>query len=103
MRKQKLPRREHTNRRPAQLDIPTPTTPMETASRNQTAVQELSTGPCLPASWPKATSPAQLKSENVFFDGERVARKDFPGNSVFDYFSDHTEDMSQRPSEVCFR
>ncbi|HEY6349654.1 MAG TPA: hypothetical protein VI636_09615, partial [Candidatus Angelobacter sp.] len=30
-----------------------------------------------------------LKSEYVFFYGERVARKDFPGNSVFYYFSDH--------------
>jgi RHS repeat-associated protein len=30
-----------------------------------------------------------LKSEYVFFGGERVARKDFPGNSVSYYFSDH--------------
>src|SRR2546430_16819738 len=30
-----------------------------------------------------------LKSEYVFFDGERVARKDFPGNAVAYYFSDH--------------
>jgi hypothetical protein len=26
-----------------------------------------------------------LKSEYVFFDGERVARKDFPGNTVAYY------------------
>jgi RHS repeat-associated protein len=30
-----------------------------------------------------------LQSEYVFFDGERVARKDFPGNAVSYYFSDH--------------
>jgi hypothetical protein len=30
-----------------------------------------------------------LKSEYVFFDGERVARKDFPGAGVSYYFSDH--------------
>jgi RHS repeat-associated protein len=30
-----------------------------------------------------------LKSEYVFFDGERVARKDSPGNNVSYYFSDH--------------
>src|SRR5262249_45397875 len=30
-----------------------------------------------------------LKSEYVFFDGERVARKDFPSNAVSYYFSDH--------------
>jgi len=30
-----------------------------------------------------------LKSEYIFFDGERVARKDFPGNAVFYYLSDH--------------
>ena len=35
-----------------------------------------------------------LKSEYVFFDGERVARKDFPGNSVFYYFSDHLKTAS---------
>jgi len=28
-----------------------------------------------------------LKSEYVFFDGERVARKDFPGNTVSYYLS----------------
>jgi RHS repeat-associated protein len=30
-----------------------------------------------------------LQSEYVFFDGERVARKDFPGSAVSYYFSDH--------------
>jgi RHS repeat-associated protein len=35
-----------------------------------------------------------LKSEYVFFDGERVARKDFPGNSVAYYFSDHLKTAS---------
>jgi RHS repeat-associated protein len=30
-----------------------------------------------------------LQSEYVFFDGERMARKDFPGNAVSYYFSDH--------------
>jgi RHS repeat-associated protein len=30
-----------------------------------------------------------LQSEYVFFNGERVARKDFPGNAVSYYFSDH--------------
>ena len=30
-----------------------------------------------------------LKSEYIFFDGERVARKDFPGNAVSYYFTDH--------------
>ncbi len=35
-----------------------------------------------------------LKSEYVFFDGERVARKDFPGNTVAYYFSDHLKTAS---------
>src|SRR5436309_3709863 len=35
-----------------------------------------------------------LKSEYVFFAGERVARKDFPGNAVFYYFSDHLKTAS---------
>jgi RHS repeat-associated protein len=35
-----------------------------------------------------------LKSEYVFFDGERVARKDFPGNAVSYYFSDHLKTAS---------
>jgi len=35
-----------------------------------------------------------LKSEYVFFDGERVARRDFPGNNVFYYFSDHLKSTS---------
>src|SRR5262249_30552535 len=30
-----------------------------------------------------------LQSEYVFFDGERVARKDFPSNAVSYYFTDH--------------
>jgi RHS repeat-associated protein len=30
-----------------------------------------------------------LQSEYVFFDGERIARKDFPSNAVSYYFSDH--------------
>src|SRR5580765_7550092 len=30
-----------------------------------------------------------IKSEYIFFDGDRVARKDFPGNTVAYYFSDH--------------
>ena len=35
-----------------------------------------------------------LKSEYVFFKGERVARKDFPGNAVSYYFSDHLKTAS---------
>jgi RHS repeat-associated protein len=35
-----------------------------------------------------------LKSEYVFFDGERVARKDFPGNAVSHYLSDHLKTAS---------
>ena len=35
-----------------------------------------------------------LKSEYIFFDGERVARKDFPGNTVSYYFSDHLKTAS---------
>lgn len=35
-----------------------------------------------------------LKSEYIFFDGERVARKDFPGNTVAYYFSDHLKTAS---------
>jgi RHS repeat-associated protein len=35
-----------------------------------------------------------LKSEYVFFDGERVARKDFPGNAASYYFSDHLKTAS---------
>jgi len=35
-----------------------------------------------------------LKSEYVFFDGERVARRDFPGNTGSYYFSDHLKAAS---------
>src|SRR5205807_8605736 len=35
-----------------------------------------------------------LQSEYVFFDGERIARKDFPGNAVSYYFSDHLKTAS---------
>ncbi len=35
-----------------------------------------------------------LKSEYVFFAGERVARKDLPGNTVSYYFSDHLKTAS---------
>ena len=35
-----------------------------------------------------------LKSEYVFFDSERVARKDFPSNTVAYYFSDHLRTAS---------
>ncbi len=35
-----------------------------------------------------------LQSEYVFFGGERVARKDFPGNAVSYYFSDHLKTAS---------
>ncbi|HLJ26020.1 MAG TPA: RHS repeat-associated core domain-containing protein [Candidatus Angelobacter sp.] len=35
-----------------------------------------------------------LKSEYVFFDGERVARKDLPGSTVSYYFSDHLKTAS---------
>ena len=35
-----------------------------------------------------------LKSEYVFFGGERVARKDFPGTTVAYYFSDHLKTAS---------
>ena len=35
-----------------------------------------------------------LKSEYVFFDGSRVARKDFPGNTVTYYFSDNLKTAS---------
>jgi RHS repeat-associated protein len=34
------------------------------------------------------------KSEYVFFAGERIARKDFPGNAVSYYFSDHLKTAS---------
>ena len=35
-----------------------------------------------------------LKSEYIFFNGERMARKDFPGNAVSYYFSDHLKTAS---------
>jgi RHS repeat-associated protein len=35
-----------------------------------------------------------LTSEYVFFDGERVARRDFPSNAVSYYFSDHLKTAS---------
>src|SRR5438477_12053086 len=35
-----------------------------------------------------------LKSEYVFFNGERVARKDLPSNAVSYYFSDHLKTAS---------
>jgi len=35
-----------------------------------------------------------LQSEYVFFDGERVARKDFPSGAVSYYFSDHLKTAS---------
>ncbi|MGC2741860.1 MAG: RHS repeat-associated core domain-containing protein [Candidatus Angelobacter sp.] len=35
-----------------------------------------------------------LQSEYVFFDGERVARKDFPSNAISYYFSDHLKTAS---------
>jgi RHS repeat-associated protein len=35
-----------------------------------------------------------LQSEYLFFAGERVARKDFPGNAVSYYFSDHLKTAS---------
>jgi RHS repeat-associated protein len=35
-----------------------------------------------------------LQSEYVFFNGERVARKDFPSNAVSYYFSDHLKTAS---------
>src|SRR5579862_3584812 len=35
-----------------------------------------------------------LKSEYVFFDGERVARKDFPSGAMSYYFSDHLKTAS---------
>jgi RHS repeat-associated protein len=35
-----------------------------------------------------------LTSEYVFFNGERVARKDFPSNAVSYYFSDHLKTAS---------
>ena len=35
-----------------------------------------------------------LKSEYIFFNGERVARKDFPAGNVFYYFSDHLKTAS---------
>ncbi len=35
-----------------------------------------------------------LTAEYVFFDGERVARKDFPANAVSYYFSDHLKTAS---------
>jgi RHS repeat-associated protein len=35
-----------------------------------------------------------LKSEYIFFDGERGARKDFPGNTIAYYFSDHLKTAS---------
>jgi RHS repeat-associated protein len=35
-----------------------------------------------------------VKSEYIFFDGGRIARKDFPGNTVSYYFSDHLKTAS---------
>ncbi len=35
-----------------------------------------------------------LKTEYIFFDGERVARRDFPGNAASYYFSDHLKTAS---------
>src|SRR5205085_4309324 len=35
-----------------------------------------------------------LQSEYVFFGGERVARKDFPGKTISYYFSDHLKTAS---------
>jgi RHS repeat-associated protein len=35
-----------------------------------------------------------LKSEYIFFEGDRVARKDFPGNTIAYYFSDHLKTAS---------
>ena len=35
-----------------------------------------------------------VTSEYVFFNGERVARKDFPGSAVFYYFSNHLKSTS---------
>jgi hypothetical protein len=35
-----------------------------------------------------------LQSEYIFFDGQRVARKDFPGNAISYYFSDHLKTAS---------
>ncbi|HEV2960514.1 MAG TPA: RHS repeat-associated core domain-containing protein [Candidatus Angelobacter sp.] len=35
-----------------------------------------------------------LKSECIFFGGERVARKGFPGNTFSYYFSDHLKTAS---------
>lgn len=35
-----------------------------------------------------------LTAEYVFFDGARVARKDFPGNAISYYFSDHLKTAS---------
>src|SRR5258708_33668365 len=35
-----------------------------------------------------------LKTEYVFFDGERVARRDFPTGTVSYYFSDHLKTAS---------
>ncbi len=34
-----------------------------------------------------------LKTEYIFFDGQRVARKDFPSNAVSYYFSDHLKTL----------
>jgi RHS repeat-associated protein len=42
----------------------------------------------------KGGPPANLQSEYVFFSGERVARKDFPGLTVSYYFSDHLKTAS---------
>jgi RHS repeat-associated protein len=36
----------------------------------------------------------KLQSEYIFFSGERVGRKDFPGNAVSYYFSDHLKTAS---------
>ena len=35
-----------------------------------------------------------MQSEYIFFNGERVARKDYPGNAVSYYFSDHLKTAS---------
>jgi RHS repeat-associated protein len=43
---------------------------------------------------PESDLSGNLKSEYVFFDGERVARKDFPSNTVSYYFSDELKTAS---------
>src|SRR5205809_3841138 len=83
---------------PALPPSPTPTTRIATGSRNRTEARHLPIGTLY---WymslgivVESDLVGKLATEYIFFDGERVARKDFPGNAVSYYFSDHLKTAS---------